>query len=286
MHGQNGQNPPAFFSEAEHQPFVLGGGPLGALLIHGFPGTPAEMRPLAEYLAGQGFTAYGPLLPGFGAEIARLGQTNRHVWLSAVRAAWADVQRRHETAVLIGFSLGGALALHLSRELPPAALALLAPFWTLGGWQFKLLPLLKRVMPSVAPFEKANFDDPAVRRELAQLAPGANLDDPEVQRFFRTEIRLPTAVIDEVRGLGLTAYRLALQVRVPTLVMQGVADEVVTPARTRRLVARLAGPVTYREFSGDHNFAKANSGTSHAFFAEIATFLHSVAAEGDPKQYA
>ena len=273
MQTQNGHEPPAFFSEPEHQPFVLGDGSPGALLIHGFPGTPAEMRPLAEYLAGQGYTAYGPLLPGFGAEIARLGQTNRRVWLGAMRAAWTDVQRKHETAVLVGFSLGGAVALHLSLELPPAALVLLAPFWTLGGWQFKLLPLLKHLRPSVAPFEKADFADPAVRRELAQLAPGADLDDPEVQRFLRTEIRLPTAVIDEVRGLGQAAYNLAPQVNVPALILQGDADEVVTPARTRRLVARLGGQVTYRELAGDHNFAKANSGHDHAFFTDIAAFM-------------
>lgn len=35
-------------------PFYFPGGQIGCLLIHGFSGTPAEMLPLGDYLAGQG----------------------------------------------------------------------------------------------------------------------------------------------------------------------------------------------------------------------------------------
>jgi len=38
------------YNTPEHQPFTLGDGSAVALLIHGFPGTPAEVRPLAEAL--------------------------------------------------------------------------------------------------------------------------------------------------------------------------------------------------------------------------------------------
>ncbi len=37
-----------------HQPFLWPGSTAAALLIHGFPGTPAEMRPLAETLQPMG----------------------------------------------------------------------------------------------------------------------------------------------------------------------------------------------------------------------------------------
>ena len=42
------------FTGPEHQAFILRGGEPAALLIHGFPGTPREMRPLAETLHAQG----------------------------------------------------------------------------------------------------------------------------------------------------------------------------------------------------------------------------------------
>ena len=45
---------------AEHDwldtsPFFFEGGPVGCLMIHGFTGAPAEMRPMGEYLARMHF---------------------------------------------------------------------------------------------------------------------------------------------------------------------------------------------------------------------------------------
>ena len=44
-----------FYADPEHQPFHYPGGPARALLIHGFLGSPRELRPLAEELAAAGF---------------------------------------------------------------------------------------------------------------------------------------------------------------------------------------------------------------------------------------
>ena len=56
----------------EHETFTLPGGRPAALLLHGFLGTPAEMRGLGEALHEQGWTVYAPLLPGFGSDIETL----------------------------------------------------------------------------------------------------------------------------------------------------------------------------------------------------------------------
>ncbi len=45
------------FNGPEHADFTIPGGDPAALLVHGFPGTPAEMRPLAEALNERGWTA-------------------------------------------------------------------------------------------------------------------------------------------------------------------------------------------------------------------------------------
>ena len=55
------------YQAPEHQPFLWRGHhTAAALLIHGFPGTPAEMRPAAQALHSAGLTVQGLLLPGFG----------------------------------------------------------------------------------------------------------------------------------------------------------------------------------------------------------------------------
>lgn len=54
-------------------PFILTGGDDGILLIHGFTGSPAEMRPLGCYLHERGLTVSAPLLPDHGTTASGAG---------------------------------------------------------------------------------------------------------------------------------------------------------------------------------------------------------------------
>lgn len=267
-----------FYSGPQHQPFTLGHNPglaqIGALLIHGFPGTPAEMRPLGERLATAGWAVSGPLLPGFGPQIPTLSDKTRYDWLTAVRQTWQQVRAAHETAVLVGFSMGGALAMHLAAESqPPDCLVLLAPFWRLAGWEGNLLPLVKHFQKTFYPFAQADFADTAVRQQLHEVMPDANLDDPATQARIRHEAQLPTRTIDEVRRLGRESIKLAAAVRCPTLVLQGTEDTVVQPRFTRRLITKLGGSVTYREIPGKHTFPKMHTPDVYDFTPEILDFV-------------
>lgn len=267
------QPPVEFFGEPEHQPFRIGSGDEGVLLIHGFMGTPAEMRPLGERLAELGYDVTGILLPGFGPDIPNLANVTRHDWLEAAGEAWHEVRRSHTRALLAGYSMGAAVSLHLASALPPDGLLLFAPFWRMDGWMFRVLPLAKHVIRSVAPFEKANFDDPAVRAQLEGLAPGIDLADPETQRFVREEIRLPLSTLDEVVRLGRSAYKHAGQIQAPTLVVQGDADITVTPAATRELAGRMKGPTTSLEVSGGHDIIRLGGQGADAIWTAVSRFL-------------
>lgn len=258
----------AFFNQPEHQPFTGGAGPTGALLIHGFAGTPAEMRPLANQLA-ESISTEVILLPGFGQNIAELGDTSYGDWLTSAREAWRAMNARSEDSFLIGFSLGGALALHLAAEQPPAGLVLIAPFWRIDNWSFRLLPVLKHLVEYWRPFEDANFDDPATREQLRVMMPDVNLDEPETREFLRNEVKLPLAALDEVRRLGEETYRLASAVTVPTLIVQGLDDDTVTPPMTRKLAERLSGPVTLHQLESDHQVIRHPD----LFIAELNQFL-------------
>lgn len=56
----------------EHKSFSWQAGDPAAVLFHGFPGTPVEMRPLGTVLWKAGSTVHGLMLPGLGADSASL----------------------------------------------------------------------------------------------------------------------------------------------------------------------------------------------------------------------
>ena len=105
-----------------------GGVARGALVLHGFGDTPQSVQALCEALARAGYAVEAPLLPGHGRTLASLNRTDERQWLSEARAAWLAMRSRHGTCVLAGQSMGGALAVLLAADTPPAALVLSAPF--------------------------------------------------------------------------------------------------------------------------------------------------------------
>ncbi|MEM6285426.1 MAG: hypothetical protein AAF787_24765, partial [Chloroflexota bacterium] len=86
------------FQGEEHLPFLLeGDSNCAALLVHGFPGSAKEMRPIAEVLNQQGWTTQGVLLPGFGPQIEQLEQKTAQDWAAHVNGNLQKLRERHST---------------------------------------------------------------------------------------------------------------------------------------------------------------------------------------------
>ena len=241
-----------FYTDPGHQPFLIEAGSSRALLIHGFLGSPRELRPLAQELAGAGVTARGVLLPGFGSDIARLNKVRAEEWLTAARTAWEEIREGASRTTLIGFSMGGAVALRLATEagLAPDHLVLLAPHWKFADRCAVVLPVAKYLIREFRPFGPIDFDSPDMRRMLAELAPGADLDDPVVRHQLRNSATIPTRALDELRRVGVRAAARAPRVSAATTIVQGLQDMTTLPAYSRELAARMGAEL--REIPGDH----------------------------------
>jgi carboxylesterase len=240
-----------FYTDPGHEPFHFEVGSARALLIHGFLGSPRDLRPLAQELADVGVTARGVLLPGFGPDIARLKKVQAEEWLNAARAAWEAIREGASRTTLIGFSMGGAVALRLATEagLAPDQLVLLAPHWKFADRRAVVLPVAKYLIREFKPFGPIDFDSPDMRRMLAELAPGADLDDPEVRHALRNSATIPTRALDELRRIGVSATR-APRVSAATTIVQGLQDTTTLPAYSRELAARMGAEL--HEIPGDH----------------------------------
>lgn len=203
-----------------------------ALLLHGYMGSTRELRPLAEALAAAGVTVRAELLPGFGeAGRPQLGRVRLEDWLDAARRAWLEVTQGVTHRTLVGFSMGGALALALAAdpEVCPDELVLLAPYWRMADGRAALLPIAHYVMPTFHPFGKLDFNDPETRQRLAEMAPGADLDDPAVQRGFQDGMSVPTHSLYQLRRLGQRASRARLAPQTSRVIVQGLEDTTTLP---------------------------------------------------------
>lgn len=245
-----------WYAQPRYQPFSLTHDDAierpGMLVIHGFTGSPDEMRPTAEIAHRIGFDVKVMHLPGMGPDIGRLRTTGRGEWEHAVHERWADLASRHRTRVAVGYSLGGALAILASASRPADAMVLMAPLVRLADPRAFLLPVVRRVMPEMASFKNLDFDDPRTRKFFTEALSGIDIDDPATQQAIREEFVVPTRLVNDCRLLGREAGRRASDIREPVTIFQGRPDGIVGHRNARWLADQLGGAVTYHELDGNH----------------------------------
>ncbi len=241
------------FAGDEHRSFLLAGGRPAALLVHDLPGTPAQMLPLGLSLQKAGWTAQGISLPGFGTDLASLSRRGAQDWLRCVDSSLSELRRRHSPLVLIGFALGGALAVVAASGAALDGLVLLAPIWRMVSGPTRTVgALLRPFLPRYFyPLRRADFQDPGTREFLRALAPGLDPEDPAIAAELRG-LGVPVRLLAEAFASGNRSYRSAGRVRCPTLILQGSHDLLARPDFTRRLSCRFSEPARYLELPAGH----------------------------------
>jgi carboxylesterase len=207
-------------------PYWLGEGERGALLLHGFAGTPPEMRPLADDLVRRGFTVYAPLLAGHGTSPEELEVTDYQDWIRSADEALDQLRDRCRWVGVAGQSMGATIALHLAASRPELrAVVSQAGFIRLRDWRVRLLPVVKHLV---------RWDTPSGQVDLY---------NPEAMHELYSYGRRPTRAIAELARLGhLVGTELAAVFR-PILVIQGGRDSVVDPSNADRIIGGVSSEI-------------------------------------------
>ncbi|CAK7064547.1 MAG: Thermostable monoacylglycerol lipase [Desulfovibrio sp.] len=102
------------------------------LLIHGYRGSPLELENLAAALEAAGIATRVPCLPGHGPDTDTFASRRFTDWLACAEDALAALRAAHDRVAVIGFSMGGTLALNLAARFPVAGVVTLsAPLYVL-----------------------------------------------------------------------------------------------------------------------------------------------------------
>jgi carboxylesterase len=142
------------------EPFFFPGGPIGVLLVHGFTGSPKEMRWMGEYLARGGYSVLGVRLAGHATDPDDLLRVSWQDWLSSVEDGYHLLKGVSKDIVVAGLSMGGVLTLLFAANFQVSGLiAMSTPYELPPDPRMRFLPLLWRFMPTF-PKGKPDWQDP------------------------------------------------------------------------------------------------------------------------------
>ena len=234
------------------EPYSHNGDSTGVLLCHGFTGTPASMRPWAEYLTSAGLSVSLPRLPGHGTTWQEMARTRWEDWYAEVDRAYEELRSRTAEVFAMGLSMGGCLALRLAevRGDGVAGLVLVNPSLASDTKLFLLAPVLKLFVPSL-PGVGSDVKKEGVR-ELA---------------YDRMPVRAAASL---PRMWRLTRNRLG-EVSQPVLVYRSTVDHVVGPASMKVLQAHLpAARLTVRDCPDSYHVATIDNDAAEIFAGSLA----------------
>ncbi|MFM8503240.1 MAG: alpha/beta hydrolase [Actinomycetota bacterium] len=216
------------------EPFELQGGEIAILMIHGFTGSPASIRPWAEGLHAKGFTVKVPRLPGHGTTWDEMNTTSWQDWYLEVEGAFLELKKRHRRVFVAGFSMGGALSIRLankySREIE--GLILLNPSVGDRRLFMNFVPILKYLIPSI----KGRGTDVA--------AP-----NPPRHSYGRT----PLKALHSLQKLWRLTQIDLPQISSPLMIGYSVNDHVVDPKNSEFVIENVAS-VDIREVVFERSF--------------------------------
>ncbi|HNO32101.1 MAG TPA: alpha/beta fold hydrolase [Anaerolineales bacterium] len=208
------------------EPFFLPGNRTGILLIHGFTGTPKEMRWMGEYLNRElGYTCLGVRLAGHATRPKDMIRSRWTDWTASVEDGYHLLRCTVDRIYFVGLSMGGALSLLMSTQLEVSGVVTLSAPYEIPephpAWQIQLYSYFRAYMPKT------------------KEAPGAGWFDKEAYKDHVSYPLNPIRSAAELKVL-LERMRAALpRVTVPVYMIHSKDDRYVTPENMDYIYAGL-----------------------------------------------
>jgi carboxylesterase len=217
--------------ELKTAPFTLGPplaeADVAVLLLHGFTGSPWEVRLLGEALAERGAHVRAPRLPGHGTTPEAMLWANHHDWLFAAQEN-LEALRGARRLVIAGLSMGGLLAMILAarRMVRVDGLVLMAPVL---GFHARNARALRRLR--FLPLE--GLLDTWVKKK------GTDIEDEEIRAQSPVLWRYPLSRAYDLMELQDLARDAEPRITCPSLVLAARNDHVVDTQKVISLSQRL-----------------------------------------------
>jgi carboxylesterase len=199
------------------EPFFFVGEPSkpACLLIHGFTGTPKEMRWMGEFLNRHGYTCLGIRLAGHATNPEDMIRSNWTDWAASVEDGYHLLRGVTDNIFLIGLSMGGILALLMAARLDVlGVIAMSTPYKLPDDPRLRHVDWIAKMIPYMPKSDQE---------------PGSGWFDKESWKEHISYPQNPVRSIGQLNQL-LAVMRAALrEIRVPVLLIHSKDDDYVLP---------------------------------------------------------
>jgi len=209
------------------EPFFFPGGKTGCVLVHGFTGTPKEMRLMGDYLNKNKITTIGVRLAGHATQISDMIRTQWRDWFISVEDGINLLSDFCDNIFIAGLSMGGILALMAaSRYDINGAIAMSTPYKISNDWRTKFAKQL-------------SVFTPFIKKEQSDTV------DQKTSKNHMDYSMYPTRSIAELYDLIETLHISIDQIYVPVLLINSIKDKTAPPSHAEKY--RLKIPSNYFE---------------------------------------
>lgn len=173
---------------------------LGILIIHGFGGNIEEIKPLQDFLESKGYPTYAPVLKGHTGKRKDLQKVSYEEWIISAEKGLIKLQTNYSKVMLIGFSMGGLIAIHLAlKHSVQAVITLNTPIYY---WNIK--NICKNILQDLR-----------------------NKDYTVIREYLKSTTKFPLGALINFRLILHKTKPLFKEVYTPLFIAQAINDDTV-----------------------------------------------------------
>lgn len=224
----------------------------GVLILHGFSGGPYELGPFVAFLHERTeWEIVTPTFCGHGDELSMQGYKAEH-WLMDAEIAYRQLAKKVDEIFVVGFSMGGVIAMYLAKRYPVKKIVLLSA--------------AVKYMSSVQFIQDL--------RMLAREAVHGHLRDNELFRRYEYKLKnVPLSAAVEFTRIVKKVEPYMGHIEVPTFIVQGEKDGIV-PSMTAQFIydqLKASEKHVYLSVNGKHHICYSDD--NNDWFCRVLDFL-------------
>lgn len=225
---------------------------IGVLMLHGFSGGPYEIIPFADFIKeNTNWLIETPTLTGHGDMLSLRGYKAEH-WLMDAEIAFRQLAKKVDEVIVVGFSMGGLIALYLAKR-----------------YKIKKLVLLSPAVKYIAPFQLLKD----IKLMVVDVMNG-QLKENELFKRYESKIKnVPVSATFQFMKIVKVVEPYIRSINLPTYIVQGQCDGIVPYTTANYLYEQLASTEKHLFFSpkGKHHICYSDD--CDLWFPKVLNFL-------------